>query len=148
MATKKQQRRREKLRRHEYEEIWVDEEGREIEPPPDAAGHSQPRGPKTQPQAKGRTTAARGGSGRAMRTVQPPSWERVLKRAAIFAPLMLAAVYFLQKKSDRNLGVALVQTAVLLGFFLPFSYLMDRMMYRTYLRRTGQPPADRAKKKP
>jgi hypothetical protein len=31
-----------------------------------------------------------------------------------------------------------VQTLVLLGFFLPFSYLMDSLMYRTYLRRTGQ----------
>jgi hypothetical protein len=31
MATKKQQRRREKLQRHEY--VYVDEEGNEVEPP-------------------------------------------------------------------------------------------------------------------
>ena len=37
------------------------------------------------------------------------------------------------------LGVV-YQTAVLMAFFIPFSYLMDRMMYRTYLRRTGQEP--------
>jgi hypothetical protein len=32
------------------------------------------------------------------------------------------------------------QAALLMAFFIPFSYLMDRMMYRTYLRRTGQEP--------
>jgi hypothetical protein len=35
-------------------------------------------------------------------------------------------------------ATVVVQTLVLLGFFLPFSYLMDSVMYRTYLRRTGQ----------
>jgi len=35
-----------------------------------------------------------------------------------------------------------VQTVILLGFFLPFSYLMDSLMYRAYLRRTGQSSRD------
>jgi hypothetical protein len=29
------------------------------------------------------------------------------------------------------------------GFFIPFMYLMDRAMYRTYLKRTGQAPPPR-----
>ena len=71
----------------------------------------------------------------------------MLKRGAIFAPLMFLAVYLLQGKSQRDTAQAILQTAILMGFFLPFSYLMDRMMYRTYLRRTGAaPPAP--KKKP
>jgi len=30
-----------------------------------------------------------------MRAVQPPSWQRVFKRAAIFSPLFLVVVYLL-----------------------------------------------------
>src|SRR5438128_289185 len=37
MPTRKQRRRQEKLRRHEWEEVWVDDEGEEIEPPPEVA---------------------------------------------------------------------------------------------------------------
>ena len=32
MPSKKQRRRREKLKRHEWEEVYVDEEGRELDP--------------------------------------------------------------------------------------------------------------------
>jgi hypothetical protein len=31
-----------------------------------------------------------------------------------------------------------IQTVFLVGIFLPFSYLMDVLMYRVYMRRTGQ----------
>ena len=142
MATKKQQRRREKLRRHEYEEVWVDEEGREIEPPPEA-GTPRPR--KTEA-SKPRAAASRPRGARPVRTVPPPSWNRVFRRAAVFAPLMLVVVYLLSK--DRQLNRAIMETAILMAFFLPFSYVMDLMMYRTYLRRTGAAPAQPRKKKP
>ena len=142
MATKKQKRRGQKLRRHEYEEVWVDDEGREIDAPPDEDQPVERKAAAT----KARPAATRGSGGQT-RVVQPPSWNRVLKRGAIFAPLMFLAVYLLQGKSDRNTAAAILQTAILMGFFLPFSYLMDRMMYRSYLRRTGAaPPAP--KKKP
>jgi hypothetical protein len=36
----------------------------------------------------------------------------------------------------------LLQTAMLLAFFLPFSYVMDRLAWRTYQRRLGNPPED------
>ncbi|MDF2749544.1 MAG: hypothetical protein K0T00_719, partial [Gaiellaceae bacterium] len=32
MPSKKQRRRREKLKRHQWEEVYVDEEGRELDP--------------------------------------------------------------------------------------------------------------------
>jgi hypothetical protein len=38
-------------------------------------------------------------------------------------------------------------TLVYTAFFLPFMYLMDRAMYRAYLKRTGQQPAQRQPRK-
>jgi hypothetical protein len=132
MPTRKQRRRQEKLRRHEWEDVWVDEEGQEIEPPPDAAAPA-PKKAQTRPRP-----AARGG--RPVRQVSPPSWQKVARRGAIFAPIMFVIVYELQKKSARSIPAALYQTALLFVFFVPFSYLMDRTMYRSYLRRTGASP--------
>ena len=45
----------------------------------------------------------------------------------------------------KALRLVLVLESLLLGvvytaFLVPFMYLMDRTMYRTYLRRTGQRP--------
>jgi hypothetical protein len=126
MASKKQRKRREKDRRHDWEYVYVDGEGQEVEV--DEAS-VEPRAPK-----KATKTPAKSSGGRGRRPIEPPSWSRVGKRALIFAPLMLVVVYFLQGKNHdyRN---AIVQTIVLLAFFLPFSYLMDTMMYRSYRKR-------------
>ena len=133
MPTRKQRRRQEKLRRHEWEDVWVDEEGQEVEPPPEA-DRPAPRRAETARQRP----ATRGA--RAARKVSPPSWNKVMKRGAIFAPIMFFVVYELQKKSQRSVVDALYQTALLFLFFVPFSYLMDRAMYRAYQRRTGAAP--------
>lgn len=129
MATKKQRRRREKGRRHEYEYVWVDEEGREVEVDPSEIA--------TAPSGARDGKPARDKRGRAVRKIDPPSWGRVGKRGLIFAPFMFVVVWILRPEGAPAASVV-VQTIVLLGFFLPFSYLMDSLMYRTYLRRTGQ----------
>ncbi len=126
MPSRKQRRRRAKERRHEWEEVWVDDEGNEIEAPPDH--DDTPRRA-----AKRASAPARRQTG--MRTVQPPSWRRIGKRALIFAPLMLLTVSFLS--SELNWPGRILQTAFLLAFFLPFSYAMDALMYRMYVRRGG-----------
>lgn len=129
MPTRKQRRRQEKSRRHEYEYVWVDEEGQEVavDPAELAASKAQSKDGK----------AARDRRGRPARKIDPPSWSRVGKRALIFAPFMFAVVWILRPEGAPPAS-AVVQTLVLLGFFLPFSYLMDSLMYRQYLRRTGQ----------
>jgi hypothetical protein len=128
VATKKQRRRRQKGRRHEYEYVWVDDEGQEVEVDPDEL-----EGPKNRDGAK----PPRDKRGRPVRKIEPPSWGRVGKRALIFAPFMFVVVWILRPEGAAPAS-AVVQSIVLLGFFLPFSYLMDSLMYRTYLRRTGQ----------
>jgi hypothetical protein len=125
MPSKKQRRRREKSLRHEYEYVLLDEEGNELPVDP------------TELKKKETPTASRSGgarSARATRTVQPPSWQRVAKRGAIFAPVMFIMVSILSG-SKLTMAGKITQTLMLLAFFLPFSYLMDTFAYRTYKKR-------------
>jgi hypothetical protein len=125
MPSRKQRRRRAKERRHEWEEVWVDDEGNEVEPPPDEDAPSRNGKRASAP-------ARRAGT----RVVQPPSWRRVGKRALIFAPLMFLTVSLLS--SELSVTQRIINTFFLLAFFLPFSYAMDALMYRMSTRRGGR----------
>jgi hypothetical protein len=141
MPTRKQRRRREKERRHEWEYVYVDDEGREIAVEEEEQPAAKPGKPSAKPAAKGSgkpATRTRQPAARAARKVEPPSWRRVLRRGAIFAPIMLIVVYLLRPK-DASVASIVLQVLVLLVFFLPFSYLMDSLMYRSYRKRIGDP---------
>ena len=131
MPTKKQRRRQQKSRRHEYEFVYVDEEGNEVEVDP-AEHRTDKRNGKTDSRARSTSgsgrTAARGG-----RTIEPPSWRRALKRAAIWGPLLVVAMMLL----NRNVSpLQWVTSAVfLIAFFVPISYFTDSMAYRMYRKR-------------
>ncbi len=130
MATKKQQRRRQKLQRHEYEEVYVDDEGNVL--PPEEAEELVAASPsrKAERVPKERATT------RAGRVLEPPSWRKTFKRGLLFFPLMLITVMLLGR--ELTLAQQIFQTLVLMGFFLPFSYFMDSMMWRSYQRRTAR----------
>jgi hypothetical protein len=138
VANKKQQRRRQKERRHEYEEVWVDSEGNELAP--EEVEEVVPAAAKASPAPK-KSAPARGRSGR---IPPPPSWRRVGKRALIFAPIMFITVYVLGG-TKLTLTGKLFQTAVLLLFFVPFSYAMDSIQHRSYLKKQGRPPEPKQK---
>jgi cation transport ATPase len=114
MTTKKQRRRREKEQRHEY--VWVDEEGNELAPEEASAKQASA------------TPAPRGG-----REPNAPSWQKSLKRGLIFAPIMFVTVMLLS--SGLTLGQQITQTLFIVSVFIPFSYFLDRMMYRSFQRR-------------
>jgi hypothetical protein len=122
VPTRKQRRRRAKERRHEYEYVYVDEEGRELEVEPDEAKASERKDKRPAP--------SRGG-----RVVEPPSWNKVGKRALIFGPLMFITIRLLER--GEPITASLFRTIFLLLIFLPFSYVMDAVLYRTYQRRMG-----------
>ena len=126
MPTKKQRRRQQKSRRHEYEYVYVDDEGREVAVEEAAPAKSNGKA-RTEP-------SVRTGRGR---KVDPPSWRRTLRRAAIFAPLMFVIVYVLRAKDATTVSV-LLQVIMLLAFFIPFSYFMDSFMFRLAQRRAAQ----------
>jgi hypothetical protein len=122
MPTRKQRRRRAKERRHDYEYVYVDEEGNEVDVEPDEASPAAAK--------KDRRPAP---TTRAGRRIDPPSWQKVGRRALIFAPLMFLTIRLLEK--GEPIGASLARTAFLLAIFLPFSYLMDAMIYRSSRRR-------------
>ena len=74
--------------------------------------------------------------------IPKPSLRRVLRRTAIFAPLIALFIYF----TAENLTVPglILNVALLLAFFMPFSYVVDIVVYRMLWRRYEK---DRAAKR-
>jgi hypothetical protein len=134
VATKKQRKRRSKLKRHEYEYVIETEDGEEVplETLRDEGKDDRASGAKREPALVDR----RG------RPVQKPTFERVIRRAAIFAPILFLFVWFTSRDRLSVVGVAL-NTLILVAFFIPFSYLVDRMVYRMVLRRNERERAER-----
>jgi hypothetical protein len=120
MATKKQRRRRAKEHRHDY--VWIDDEGNEIDAPEETSGKSP--------------TQARSGG----RNPQAPSWQRTFKRGAIFAPIMFATVLLLSPGLPITQKIA--NTLLIVGIFVPFSYYLDRLFYRSAQRRAARQQSD------
>ncbi len=137
MATQKQRRRRAKEHRHEYDLVYVDDEGNEIEVDVAASGR-QAKVSKPPAKQSGRGSGRKAPAGkRGGRSVQPPSWPRVLKRGAIFAPIFLATVMLLGG-GKMSFAAAVVQTALLIAVFIPFSYFMDRLVWRLQQKRLAR----------
>ena len=122
MPSRKQRRRREKLQRHEYEYVIETEEGEviQVEKPVE---RTKPEG-----KASARPAVKRGG-----REIPKPSLARVFKRTAIFAPLILIVVFW--TGGDSTTTSKIFTGVTLIAFFIPFSYLVDSIMYRVYSRR-------------
>jgi len=141
MATEKQRRRRAKEKRHDYDLVYLDEDGIEqpVErvdaprKPPSRFGRGKAvtKSQKTQPAQRAREGGRRG------RVVQPPSWRRVLRRGAIFAPIFFATVMLLGGKT-MTFQRAIPQTVLLIGVFIPFSYFMDRVVWRQQQKRLNK----------
>jgi hypothetical protein len=133
VPSRKQRRRREKLKRHEYEYVLETDDGEEVvldRPTPETARTN----------GKARSDAAP--KDRRGREIPKPTLTRVLRRTAIFAPLILVVVFLTSGKSSTT--AEKVYTAVmLLAFFIPFSYLVDVVMYRMMTRRQERARATR-----
>jgi len=124
MPSRKVRRRRAKLQRHEYEYVIETDEGEEI--------------PVERPTERERTAGAKDKKGRAPmdrrgREIPKPTFQRVMRRAAIFAPLLFVVVYI--TSPDMEIGAMLLNVALLLAFFIPFSYMVDVFVYRMLTRR-------------
>lgn len=140
MATRKQRRRREKELRHEY--VWQDSEGNELDPDD---VRSSPNGSTGRTGGGGKPASPGRARGGGARQLQPPSWRRTLKRGLIFAPIFLAVVMLLNQ--ELSLAGAILNTIFLLAVFVPFSYLIDRFMYRSFQRRQDRPARSQTSKR-
>lgn len=138
MATKKQRRRREKERRHEYEFVYVDPEGQEVEVDEPGDKPREERKPTSgiKPTAAAKKSAARPTS-REDRVVDPPSWDRTLKRAAIFVPIMLIFLY-LTRRANASTWALVLQALFIIVLLIGFMYGMDTLLYRAYQKRLAK----------
>jgi hypothetical protein len=128
MPSKKQRRRREKLKRHEWELVQLDEEGNEIPIEPAQLKKAA---------ANGKPAAARGR--RPVREVKAPSWNRSFKRAAIFVPFLYIFLSIGKNAPPllTRVGISILYAVV----FVPMFFFVDRMAYRAYQRRLGRGPS-------
>jgi len=131
VATRKQRRRREKEKRHDYEIVYLDDEGNEVEP--DEADLPSPARRSGSSNGKPTAKGSRSASSR-RRAPQPPSWRRVLKRGAIFLPIFIGTVLLIGGKHMR-VSAAIFQAVILIVLFVPFSYFLDSMVWRSYQKR-------------
>jgi hypothetical protein len=140
MPTKKQRRRQQKSRRHEYEYVYVDDEGNEVEVDPEElpVGKQNGKADRTARKSTGTKAPARG-----QRVIEPPSWRRAVRRAAIWAPLLVVAMMLINRNVSPMQWVT--SALFLIAFFIPISYFTDSMAYRMYRKRLDRRPTPKAR---
>ena len=143
MPSRKQRKRAQKERRHEYETVWVDGEGNELEEPPDDAP-AAPR-KRSADAKKPQQKSSQRRSSNSTRTPLPPSWRRAAKRSLIMGAVVLVFMYLINSKAKGGArAFAAVELGVLYALlFIPFTYYLDRFSYGRYLRKTGKQPTKR-----
>ena len=134
MPTKKQRRRHQKARRHEYEYVYLDDEGNEVPVEPSEL-RAERNGQRESKPGKG-GNGGRAAIGRGGRKVEPPSWRRSARRALLFGPILVVAMMLL----NRNLPLAqqVFPAVFLIAFFIPFSYFTDSLAYRMLQKRLAR----------
>jgi anti-sigma factor RsiW len=124
MPTRKQKRREAKSKRHDYEFVYLDDDGNEVDAPEEAAAPVR-RTNGAKPTAKKSAPAARG-----RRTPQPPSWQRAARRAVILGAVVFVLFGMLNK--SHNYAGAAVAALIYTALFIPFTYYLDRFAYRRF----------------
>jgi hypothetical protein len=147
MPTRKQRRRALKERRHEYETVWVDAEGNELdEPPEDVAAPEKAESAKPKPKAKAKPAQQR--NGRPVRVPPPPSWQRAAKRAGILGAVIFVFIYLVgARNGGHSLGSALLLAVIYTALFIPFQFVLDRFAHNRWQKRADAQAAGRPAKK-
>jgi len=137
MPTRKQRRRHQKARRHEYEYVYLDEEGNEV-PVEQSELRAERNGQRDSKPGKsgagGRGAAGRGGG--SGRKGEPPSWRRAARRALLFGPILVVAMMLLNR--GQPLAQQIFPAVFLIAFFIPFSYFTDSLAYRMLQKRLAR----------
>jgi hypothetical protein len=148
MPTRKQRRRAQKERRHEYETVWVDAEGNELEEPPEelASTTAPERRDDAKPKPKAKAAQQRGG--RPVKVPPPPSWRRAAKRAGILGAVIFVFIYLAGTRGgSHSPASAIVLALIYTALFIPLQYTIDRFAYNRWQRRADAQAANRAAKK-
>ncbi|MBV8065171.1 MAG: hypothetical protein JOY72_03555 [Actinobacteria bacterium] len=125
MPTRKQKRREAKSKRHDYEYVYVDDDGNEVDAPPEA----ETRANGSKPASSKAAAPARGGR----RQPQPPSWQRAGRRAVLLG--IVVFIIFGTLNKSHNYGGAAIVAVIYTALFVPFTYALDRFAYRRFQQR-------------
>ena len=136
MATRKQKRRRAKGNRHDYEVVYLDSEGNEVESDEIEPNKPAKASTRSASGSKSSTAGASKSKSRIVREPKPPSWSRAARRGAIFMPILIAVVLITNRKNTSPLGVALI-AIVFTALVIPFGYFTDHLAWRAYQKRLG-----------
>jgi hypothetical protein len=98
-----------------------------------ARGRARSRG---EAQARARSRTKKNGG---PRVPQPPNWTSALKKGGIAAVLFVA----LLSVFGQSPAAALLVGFLMLGFYVPMSFLMDRFFYQRHLRKEAEKRAER-----
>lgn len=91
---------------------------------------------RAEAQSRARTrTKKKGGP----REPQPASWSSALKKGGVAAVLFVALLFLFGQKPIAALAVGLL----MLGFYVPMAFMMDRFFYQRHLRKEAQKRAER-----
>ncbi len=141
MPTRKQRKRVQKERRHEWERVWIHPDGTESAEPPDdfvEPAAREKRADAKKPQQK------RAQQSRATRTPLPPSWRRATKRALLLGVVIFVLFSLLSSKDGKNgYASALLLALGYTALFIPFTYYVDRFSYRRWERKAAEQPRKR-----
>jgi hypothetical protein len=149
MPTRKQRRRAQKERRHEYETVWVDSEGNELdEPPEELATTPQKRDGARRDGAKPKPKAAQHRGARPVKVPPPPSWGRAAKRAAILGAVIFGFIYIAgTRNGSHSPASAFLLAVIYTALFIPLQYTIDRFAHNRWQRRADAQAANRTAKK-
>jgi hypothetical protein len=139
MPTRKQKRREAKAKRHEYEVVYLDDEGNEVEAPEQESKPARPAASKNgRPQKPQRPQRG----GRATRIPQAPSWRRAGKRAGVIGGIVFILFAIGVRSKHGGYYSAALLALLYTGMFIPLTYAIDRFAYKRYQARLeAAPPA-------
>ena len=136
MPTRKQRRRHQKALRHEYEYVYLDEEGNEVPVDPSELRVEKNGQRDSKPRKGGSAKAAAGSGAGGRRKIEPPSWRRSARRGLLFGPVLVVAMILLNK--NQPLLQQVFPAVFLIAFFIPFSYFTDSFAYRLFQKRLNR----------
>ena len=125
------------LHRRLLREAFAENGGYEV----DAEGNEVPLAELREPEEKKpkATQQPKSKSGRIMKEPPQPSWHRAIRRGGAMGGLMLVAFTFILRSGPlpQRLAIGLFYGLA----FIPLTYWIDRMAYRTYQRRVAKAAA-------
>jgi hypothetical protein len=90
---------------------------------------------EAQSRARSRTKKKKGGP----RVPEPPTWSGALKKGGIAAVLFVALLFLF----GQSALTAVLVGILMLGFYVPMSYLLDRFIHQRHLRKEAKKRAER-----